>query len=259
MLILLLAVRDNHVSVAFPFRRHDTFADEEEEITFHMCCESLCTKRDHQVLCFHDECDESKLFMTTPKLFAATEYSFSPPIREELQRRVRIQHTLATKLNICTLSQLPQELCYMVAGYLVRQCATLTAQELALDVCATDSLVDLSRDVYAQCVRIEGVLYVQSLYNTTSSEVRRGEVRVFKAHQGRVVRSIHIRYDYLGIRGIWFTLPNNDLSHFPVCGVWWTELSREGGILQVATKTDVSLLSLDPGQALIQHNLGPET
>lgn len=129
----------------------------------------------------------------------------------------------------------------MVVGHLVRQSAIHTAQQLALDVCASNSLVDLSRDVYAQYVRIEGVLYVRSLYNSSSSEDKSGEVQVFKPCQGRVVRSIYIRYDHLGIRDICFALPKDDLLNNPVCGIWWTELSREDGILQVAAKTDVSL------------------
>jgi hypothetical protein len=224
--IPLLAVRDNHVSVGLPFRRHDTFEDEEEEVTFHICCK---TKRDRQVLCFHNECHESKLCRTTSKLFAATEYSFNPPIRDELQRRVLfIQRTLATKPKLAAFLMSAARGALL---YDVRQCATLTAQELAIDICATNSLVDLSRDVYAQYVRIECVLYVQNMYTAPSSKVKRGEVRVFQARQGRVVQSIYIKHDHLSIGDIWFILPNDDLPQFLVCGVWWTELSREGGIL----------------------------
>lgn len=131
----------------------------------------------------------------------------------------------------------------MVAGYLVRECAIITAEELALDVCASDSQIDLSLDVYAHYVSIEGILYVQSLHNASRSESEGEEERLFDARQGRLVRNIYVGYDHLGVRDILFVSAKDDLlppRH--TIGVWWTELAREDGILRVATETDVSRL-----------------
>ncbi|KAK1772530.1 hypothetical protein QBC33DRAFT_13986 [Phialemonium atrogriseum] len=196
---VVAAIEDDHVSASFSFRRHDRFEDDEEAITFHMCCESACIKGECRVHCFHDACYRFKLFLITSKYLAATEYSFSLPVRDGLKRRGRIQRTFAKKLKLAFLNQLPQEICHMVAGYLVRECAIVTSQELALDVSAFNSLVDLSHDVYAQYVRIEGVLYLRSLHNKSFSEGKGENVRVFKACSRRPIRNIYIRYDYIGV------------------------------------------------------------
>lgn len=211
----------------------------------HMCGDSSCKRGDFRVHCFHYDCYSFRLFQITSTFLAATEYQFSPPIAEGSQRRRRIQHALATKLKFGFLKRLPEEICHMVAGSLVRECAIVNLQALAA---STDSLispsqtVDLSQDIYAQYIHIEGIRYIQALSNIPSIKVK-GRVQVFKTQRGRVVRNIYIRYDHLGIRGIWFTRPKNALLHsLDTSGIWWTELSRKDGILQVTTNTDVSPL-----------------
>lgn len=134
----------------------------------------------------------------------------------------------------------------MVAGSLVRECAVINLQELAL--AASDSpacpshKADLSHDVYAQYIYVEGVRYIQALSNVSSSKIRRRK-RVFNAQHRLVVQNIYVRYDHLGIRDIWFTLPKTLLLRSLGAGrTWWTELSRKDGIRQVTASTDVRLL-----------------
>lgn len=239
---------EDHISAAFSFVRYDTFEDEEEEIAIHMCCDSPCMKGNFRVHGFHYDCYSFRLFSITSRFLTATEYQFSPPVGEGARRWRRIQLTLAIKLKLGFLRGLPEEICRMVAGSLARECAVVNFQELTSTVAASESplchyqKVHLSHDVYAQYIDIEGVQYIQALSNVPPSTKVQGQVRVFKAQQGRIIQNIYIKYDHLGIRGVWFTLPNNDLLRsLETSGVWWTELSRKDNILQVTTNNDVSL------------------
>jgi len=162
---------------------------------------------------------------------------------------------LADRLGSGFLDRLPQETCNLVAGHLVRECAAVTSQELALHASSTDSLVELSSDIFARYVGIEGVLYVQSLYNAPSLGGE-GGIRIFQARQGRAVRSVYVRYDHLGVRGVYFDLPRGELLRSRTRGVWWTEVSRETGILRVTAKTDVRLLW--PALQYLLTHPGPE-
>lgn len=249
VLILLLDTGEDHISAAFPFVRYDTFEDEEEDISIHMCCDTPCMKGDSRVHGFHYDCYGFRLFPLTSRFLAATEYQFSPPVGEGVRRWRRIQHKLAVKLKLGFLRGLPEEICRMVAGSLVPECAVVNFQELTSTVAASEppvrhhQKIHLSHDVYAQYIDIEGVRYIRALSNVPLSTKVQGRVRVFKAQRGRVVQKIYIRYDHLGIRGVWFTLPNNDLLRsLDTRGVWWTELSRKDNILQITTNSDVSLV-----------------
>ncbi|KAL8282738.1 hypothetical protein RB597_010128 [Gaeumannomyces tritici] len=239
--LVVAAIRVDRVSTTFAFRRHDTFEDDEEGIAIHLCGRSLCQKRGRRLPCFHDECYGFRPLPITSKFLDATEHRFGPPLRERSRRRGYIQHTFANKLKLGPLKQLPMETCDMVAGYLVRECAIVTSQELALSDNSIDSLVELSRDIYARYVSIEGIPYIQALYNASPSEASPSEsegLRVFKARRGCVVRSIYVKYDHLGIRGVHFDLPRDGPLYSSACGVWWTELSRRNGILCFTAKTD---------------------
>lgn len=193
-------------------------------------------------LCCHTGCYAVKLFPPTPKFIKATKHTFDQSASGERQRGHRIQRTLASRLKRRFLDQLPLEICTLVAGYLVRECATVASQQLVQDTCTTNSLVDLSQDVYAQYVRVEGVLYLRSLYNALSSDDRAGTARVFKARNESTVRVVYIRYDHFGVRDISFVLPPDDSKiSRAVRGVWWAELTVPDEISQLGTISDVSL------------------
>lgn len=136
---------------------------------------------------------------------------------------------------------MPFELCEMVAEYLTREFAAIAYEALARDARPENATVDLARDVYATYVNIDSVSYLQALHNSPH-EGDAGE-RIHDARQGHVVRKIYIAYDYLGIRSVHFSLPNSDFlpsSHGGSRGVWWTELARSGGLVEVTTQYDVS-------------------
>jgi hypothetical protein len=99
----------------------------------------------------------------SPKFLATTEYSFRPPIFEERRRRGRILHILTARLSVSWTKELPDEICWMIAGYPIRECAVITAQELANEESESDSVVDYSRDVYAHHIVIEGIRYIRCL------------------------------------------------------------------------------------------------
>jgi hypothetical protein len=56
----------------------------------------------------------------------------------------------------------------MIVTLLDRECAIVTAQEQTLERSATDSIVDLSSNVYANYVAVDGVCYLERLRNCES-------------------------------------------------------------------------------------------
>lgn len=245
---LLPAIQNGSLSAGFHFHQDGQFEDEEEGIVFHMCGHSACMYGDHRAPCFHDDCLSARLFLVSPKFLATTEYSYTPSICEERQRQGLILRTLAAKLKRGSLNQLSRELCHMVAGYLVHECAVVTAQELALNLCASGCSIDLSRDVYASYVNIDGIPYIQCLRNSPcSGREARGE-RLFESGQARLVRRIYVGYDYVGVRHILFVSCKDELAAYSTLytrRLWWRELVRDDGIMEVTAKTDVSLLASD--------------
>ncbi|KAI1820331.1 hypothetical protein F4861DRAFT_73742 [Xylaria intraflava] len=203
-----------------------------------MCCQSGCIRRYPRIRCFHDSCYSFKVSPISSTFLTATGYSFSLPISAERQRRCRIKYALARKLKLGMLREIPLELCQLIAGYLVRECAIVTYQELARNVHPSEFIIDLSQDVYATYKRIEGVAYVQSLRNTPQPDG--AGTRILAARPEQVIRKIYVAYDHLGIRSIRFTLPGHDSSRSSCdsCREWWTELARDTGILRVVARSD---------------------
>ena len=173
----------------------------------------------------------------SPKLLAATNYSFQPTILEERRRRDYMLQILAERLKAFWAKRLPDELCRIIAGFLVRECAVITAQELADQNSAANSAIDLSHDVYIRYVMIDGIRYIGSLRNSSRSAVEPGEKLLLDAQVARNIRNIYIGEDHLGIRQVLFSSFSHDLS---TPGLWWRELSRPCGISEIRTRTDVS-------------------
>ncbi|KJZ72249.1 hypothetical protein HIM_08391 [Hirsutella minnesotensis 3608] len=169
---------------------------------------------------------------------AATKYDFNPSIQVELRRRNRIKWAVTKRLKQSFLPQMSEELCQMVAGYILCEMAAIALHERAKDVQPATCTIDLTQDVYATYIDIEGILYLQSLRNTPLQD--KGSSRcIYDAQQARAIRTIYIEYDHLGIRGIYFDAPNREgLSSRDCCGVWWTAVARESRLLRITTKSD---------------------
>jgi hypothetical protein len=227
------------VSSEFPFFRNRTFYDDDIlEIKFHMCCRRDCGFRGVQSSCFHGECYSFRLYTVSPKFLATTEYSFRPSILEERRRRDVILHILTKRLRVSWTKGLPDEICWMIAGYLIRECAIITAQELANEDSASDSVIDLSHDVYVRYIMIEGIRYIRSLRNSARSTPKLGETLLLESQNSSNIRNVYIGEDHLGIRQI--QLSSSYKSGLRIPGLWWRQLSESCCISKIRTRTDVS-------------------
>lgn len=232
---------DDRTSTPFCFRRSHTHQDKSAKIALHMCCQSRCIRSKRRVPCLHSGCRSVTLIPISSNYLAAAKYDFNPPIQVEFRRRKRLEWAVTKRLKQDFLAQMPQELCQMVAGYILREIAAVALQEGAKDVQPAISTVDLARHVYATYIDIEGILYLQSLRNTPLQDNGSSQC-IYDAQQARAIRTIYIKYDHLGIRDISFDVPNSETPSRDCCGVWWTEVAREGGLLRITTKSDVRSL-----------------
>ncbi|KAK4246434.1 hypothetical protein C7999DRAFT_15431, partial [Corynascus novoguineensis] len=94
----------------------------------------------------------------------AMDYVFEPMPRQDRQRHYRIKRLLAERLSHWC-SALPAELRLMVARHLVRLCAIVTTQALWATRESFDCSVDMSKDVWASYVHIDGIRYLAGLSN----------------------------------------------------------------------------------------------
>ncbi len=178
----------------------------------------------------------------SPKFLATTNYSFRPPILEERRRKDRTLRILMERLKASWAKRLPDELCRIIAGFLVRECAVITAQELANEDGEIDSVVDLSHDVYVHYVMIDGIRYIRSLRNSSRSATKPGETLLLGAQTARNIRNIYIGEDHLGIREVRLSSSSTieSKSDLRIAGLWWKQLSEPCGISKIKTRIDVS-------------------
>ncbi|KAF5661805.1 hypothetical protein FHETE_8269 [Fusarium heterosporum] len=130
--------------------------------------------------------------------------------------------------------KLPTELWAMVAGLLLRDCATFTAQE-QVDGCnsdnAADITLDLNQPVYATYVRIDGRAYIKALGHEARNETKT-EISIRLStpiiQDGNANKNIFVAEDYLGICRIFFVSPKyvEQWCRAPprVPGAWWKHL-----------------------------------
>ncbi len=153
----------------------------------------------------------------------------------------RILRILTEKVKVSWVRGLPDELCQIIAGFLVRECAVITAEELANQNSVDNSVLDLSQDVYGRYVVIDGVRYIKSLRNASGSIAEPGEELLLDTHMVHNIRNIHIGEDHLGVRHVQFSPSMNvSRSHLSIPGLWWRQLSESCGISKIPTRTDVS-------------------
>ncbi|KAF8854774.1 hypothetical protein BDZ45DRAFT_758324 [Acephala macrosclerotiorum] len=106
----------------------------------------------------------------------------------------------------------------MIAGFLVRECAIITAQELANQNSSTNSVLDFSQDVYIRYIVIDGIRYIKSLRNAFRPTVEPGEELLLNAQIARNIRNVYIGEDHLGIRHIQISSSGNK-QFFEPCGI----------------------------------------
>ncbi|EXK78195.1 hypothetical protein FOQG_17119 [Fusarium oxysporum f. sp. raphani 54005] len=243
-------IGDEGVSCEFSFHRRTTFYDDELDIKLHMCLADECRSRTKAIVCFHTSCHEFRFYAITPEFLAATHYAFPPPLTEEHRRTQYIRQALTYKLQQAKLwpRELPTELWAMVAGLLLQDCATLTAQE-QVDGCNSDSAADITFDlnqpVYATYVKIDGRSYIKTLGNKTRNKIK-GEISVRLStpiiQDGDADKDMFVAEDHLGIRRIFFVSPKHveQWCRAPpsVPGAWWKHISQYNIPSTMVFKTD---------------------
>jgi hypothetical protein len=118
----------------------------------------------------------------------------------------------------------------MVAGLLVRECASITAEEQSQGTEVCHSVFDLSRDVYVSYCTVDGIRYVKSLSNTTSG-IYDKEHCVLASKEGEAIHEIWIAEDYRGIRYARFCSSGAALiAPTPIANSWWRAISVPDGI-----------------------------
>lgn len=232
---VFLDIDDGRHSSYFTFHPHETYDDPVLRIKFHMCSPA-CGYGDFHVPFFHRRCFEFTLNLITPNFLAATEYNFQPPSYDSRRRHDLIRSLLLPKLPV----RLPHEILAMVAEFLVHECAVVTAQEQMLqDASPSESLVDLTRNVYAEYHKFDGVYYIKSLRNSGSKKGKNKLLLLDVQKKGTVCK-VFVAEDHLGIRSVQFAPSNTTSMPRPIPGAWWKDISRPGGITKIRVKTDVS-------------------
>ncbi|KAH8895320.1 hypothetical protein GQ53DRAFT_838981 [Thozetella sp. PMI_491] len=243
-------------------------------------------ERGLQVPCFHADCFNfsRRVFKAdlTMDFVASMRYAFRASPNEDQRRIDRTRRFLASRLRDLDiksapadppllLRSLPGELLLLVATFLVRECAVVTARESRDPLADCD--VDLFKNVYVQYELIDGVRYIRSLRNSDSTGGAGGQSDRLWSLQNRklldekmqsdVVRTISFAWDHIGIRAIRFAsrpdetnakdkstaVPADVIYHScddvetagaagSYTGPWWEHISRPSGIAQLRVKSD---------------------
>lgn len=235
---LMAGIEYERFSSEFPLRMRDTKHDNFEWVNYHTCG-GRCMMAGRRVPFFHSKCLRFRLYAISDALLAAGEYTYEPPADEEHRRFTRTRCLLAPKLNDVLQVRLPPEILTTIAGLLVRECAIITSEEESLGKSVSDTLIDLSRDVYASYHVVDGVRYATSLANSTS-EMSEDEHHVLVRKAGHSVHKIWIAEDHRGIRCVKFCSSDGVLpGPTPIARSWWRSISAPHGIGEITVKTDV--------------------
>ena len=156
---------------------------------------------------------------------------------EDQKRWDRIRLLLGVRLKtVIWPGKPPTELWLVIAGFLVRVCPIVTGQDLVYQETVSDSLVDLSQNVYARYVKIDGISYIRGVRNCLPSKVESGERLLLKVQDRSEKWTIHIRLDLLGVRYISVSPPR---ISYNIPGLWWRQLSLPKWIKNLKVVTDV--------------------
>ncbi len=210
-------------------------------VTFHTCGGQQCRMGDFYAPLFHDRCFAFKLSPITPSFLAYTDYHYQPSSCEDRRRSNRIRRLLMPKLRDILPTRLPNEVLLIIAELLVQECAVITAQEQRSEHAASDSIIDLSCNIYAQYLTVDGVRYVKSLRDS-KSEVDEAEQLLFDVQRMDMSTAckVAIARDHLGVRLVRI-LPLETVlpESVHVSGAWWRVISMPSGIKKIQVRTDV--------------------
>ncbi|KAH8891427.1 hypothetical protein GQ53DRAFT_841379 [Thozetella sp. PMI_491] len=219
-----------------------------------------------QLPCFHASCFNfhRQVFEAdvTSALLASMLYTIAPPFNHHRQKFDRTRRFLASQLRgiellsgrPSPLARLPHELMVMIATFLVRECAIVSAQESSDGATVADLDVDLSQNVYVQYELIDGVRYVRTLQNRSPIRAT-GQNEVLwnllnrKLLDGRVHNeggTAFYAWDHLGIRAIRIALNSSgedaagaqagDDEIAP--GAWWRQITWPAGTTKLRCKSN---------------------
>ncbi|KAF5020171.1 hypothetical protein F66182_7811 [Fusarium sp. NRRL 66182] len=202
-------------------------------------------------VCYHDSCYEFRFYSVTLAFLDATLYSFEPSAREKMRRTRYIRQELSRNLQRTSKwpRELPAELWHMVAGYLLEDCATLTAQEQVYDCDNTgESELDLTRSVFASFVKVDGLYYVKDLHNTAEAStgmqtcVLPAATMLANQEKKQADKDLFVAQDHLGIRRFVFVSAKHceEWCRNPpnVPGAWWKHIPCQAMSATVCIKRD---------------------
>lgn len=209
-----------------------------------MCCRLDCRYQEASspVPCYHTECDKFAKHVgniTFQDVFLrATDHTFEPSVLRKQLRIQSIQQDLAKELHTKRWPRyLAIELWHIIAGFLTREYAILVSQRL--EYCLSkhslsNSLLDMSLNIFVRFVKIEGAYYIQELRNTTGT----GFELLFDSTKAAYTQCIDIAEDHIGVQRVLFVSSSDKPDLEYSSNLWWTQLPILASTLEV--KTDVS-------------------
>ncbi|KAF5586805.1 uncharacterized protein FSUBG_12016 [Fusarium subglutinans] len=236
--LVISHIRGQRFSMDFKLRMTEIVHDSYEWVNLHTCARRRCMMQGHRVPFFHHECFCFRLYDISDALVAAGEWSFEPPASENSRRSHRIKSLLAPKLRDQLQIRLPPETLMTIAGYLVRECAAITAEEQSLGTEVSDTTVEISRDIYVNYTAVDGVRYVKTLCNTASNFGDQDYNRL-RRKMDKPVDQIWIAEDHRGIRSVIFCGADSPLvGPTPIMKSWWRVLTTSNATKEIAIKSD---------------------
>ncbi|PVH96982.1 hypothetical protein DM02DRAFT_658710 [Periconia macrospinosa] len=190
----------------------------------HTCGPRFCIHAGCGTASFHPSCYSIAPGLVSAAFSTATSHTYNLSFDEENLRRRRIKEIGTRALRQGIFKSLPLEIVYMIIGYVVLEQATAGFREIFLSLkgCKeTVHEVNINENVYVGYRDIEDVSYVQWVGNTNLGG--NGQL-IHNAHDTHHTGTIHIAFDYLGIRRICFGNPPSNISTWARPPPYWIEI-----------------------------------
>ncbi|KAI0902715.1 hypothetical protein F4823DRAFT_621082 [Ustulina deusta] len=226
--VVVVVVTEKEHTSQFCYSDSEDHLDERLNLRFGPCI-GTCPHPEGQAAGCHWGCLSFAPLPPSLSLLKATEYSFEPCERAQREREILISRKLSRRLGY-RYGILPPEIWFMVAEYLIRECAVVTIQESWLGRYSFSCRLDISKSISVRHVRIDDVPYIAHLSNTDD-----GCNACILRDRTANVHTVYVLEDHLGIRQILFDISKNScgLSRFgPKPGMWWYTIPVTNGMLQ---------------------------